>query len=105
MVAASTSTGTPYAALMITPSNGLCLQSNYYISQCFGSYTLPIWLRLSLSGDIVTAYTSVNGTTWTELGTATITLSNGADMGMFVTSHSSSTLSTATFDNVTVTSP
>ncbi len=61
------------------------------------------WVRLVRSGSLFTAYVSGNGTTWTQVGTTTLSIAQSATVGLAVTSHNNSALSTATFDNVTVT--
>ncbi|MEU6859742.1 PQQ-dependent sugar dehydrogenase [Glycomyces sp. NPDC046736] len=101
MVKASTETGSPYAALMVTPANGVHLQSGFDMDVEGPEVGAPVWLRLSRSGDVVAASWSTNGTTWTEIGTTE--LPGEAVVGLFVTSHNGSTPSTVEFDSVTVT--
>ena len=64
-------------------------------------------MRVVRSGATLTAYQSTNGTTFTQLGTAsTISGMTGTVyVGMAVTSHTDGTNGTAVFDNVTVTTP
>ncbi|HEY1910518.1 MAG TPA: phospholipase D-like domain-containing protein [Vicinamibacterales bacterium] len=64
--------------------------------------TPPVFLRLSRAGSTVTGDISMDGQTWTTVGSTTITLPASADVGLIVTSHSTSTLNTATFDSVAV---
>ncbi|MGA2583457.1 MAG: Ig-like domain-containing protein [Tepidisphaeraceae bacterium] len=61
------------------------------------------WLKLVRSGNNFTAYYGSNGTTWTQLG-GTVTLSAGAGMlgGLVVSANPASTLSEATFTNVSM---
>jgi regulation of enolase protein 1 (concanavalin A-like superfamily) len=63
----------------------------------------PGWVRLVRSANTVTGYVSSNGTTWTLVGTQTITLPTSIYVGLAVTSHNPSAASTATFTNVSVT--
>lgn len=63
----------------------------------------PAWLRLVRSGSTVTASVSSNGSTWTPVGTATVSMASSIYVGMAVCSHVAGTLMTATFDNVSVT--
>ena len=51
-----------------------------------------------------TAYESVDGTTWSEIGSDTIPMDQSIYIGLAVTSHTTSASATCTFDNVTVTS-
>jgi regulation of enolase protein 1 (concanavalin A-like superfamily) len=61
----------------------------------------PGWLRLTRSGTTVTAAVSANGSTWTTVGSTTFSISSSALVGLVVCSASSS-LTTATFDGVSV---
>jgi regulation of enolase protein 1 (concanavalin A-like superfamily) len=65
--------------------------------------TAPGWVRLVRSGNVLTAYHSTNGTTWTTVGSQTITMGTTIYVGLAVTSHHPSSTSTATFTNVTAT--
>lgn len=68
-----------------------------------GATTAPYWVRLVRSGSTFTAYKSSNGTTWTTVGTATITMNSSVRIGLAVSSRNDGTLCTGVFDNVTVT--
>jgi regulation of enolase protein 1 (concanavalin A-like superfamily) len=61
----------------------------------------PAWLKLTRSGTTVTAAVSSNGSTWTTVGSTTLNIASSALVGLVVCS-SSSALSTATFDGVSV---
>jgi regulation of enolase protein 1 (concanavalin A-like superfamily) len=65
----------------------------------------PYWLRVVRSGSSFSGYVSSNGSSWTLITTATINMASNVYVGMAVTSHAAGTLSTATFDNVSVTTP
>ena len=68
----------------------------------------PQWLQITRTGDSFAAYTSTNGTTWTQFGT-TLTMAMGETMyvGLAVCSHYSGSpaLATATFANVSIAQP
>ena len=67
--------------------------------------SLPYWVELVRSGSTFSAYISQNGLYWTQLGTSqTITMATNVYIGLVVSSQSNSSLSTATFDNVSVSS-
>jgi hypothetical protein len=70
-----------------------------------GALTPPnTWLKLTRTGNSVSAFKSADGVTWTQVGTAqTLTLAGSATIGLAVTSHANTVTSTATFDNVTAT--
>ncbi|MEN2413137.1 family 16 glycosylhydrolase [Flavobacterium mesophilum] len=63
----------------------------------------PKWVRLVRSGNVFTSYSSDNGTTWTQIGSArTIAMASTIYVGMAVTSHANGTLTTGVFSDVTV---
>ena len=60
-------------------------------------------MKVTRVGNVFTGYASPNGTTWTQIGQQTITMTTGVSIGLAVTSHNDATLTTATFQNVTAT--
>ena len=76
-----------YALLAVTPGNGITFQDDFNSSVSGGSYTFPVWLKLSRSGNTITAYTSPDGSTWTEVGTTTISLTDPVTVGLVVCAH------------------
>ena len=100
MVKSSTTAGSDYAALMVTPVNGVHLQSGFDTDVDGPDTGAPMWLRLTRTGTTVTAAWSEDGTVWTDLGT--VALPGEATVGLFVTSHNGSDPGTAVFDSVTV---
>ncbi len=113
LIEESTTQGSAYAAVMVTPRHGVRIQYNY-THDTAGlpgpvSVSSPRWLRLTRAGDLVTGYDSVDGAHWAKIGTARLTgLTVTAQAGLFVTSpahdlgadNSSATLATATFEQV-----
>ncbi|HZV25227.1 MAG TPA: ABC transporter permease subunit [Acidothermaceae bacterium] len=91
IVRASTTQGSPYAAVMATATHGVRMQYNY-TKDIAGSVTTvsptsPQWLRLSRSGDTLTGYESVDGQSWTKIGVATLSgLPASVPVGLFVAS-------------------
>jgi hypothetical protein len=70
------------------------------------SATLPYWMKISRSGNTFSSYVSPDGMNWTQLGTSqTITMGQSVDLGLAVTSGSTTALATATFDNVSISTP
>jgi len=63
----------------------------------------PYWVRLQRAGDIFSAHSSPDGSTWTQTG-ANQTIPMSADLlaGLAVSAKSDGTLSTALFDNVSL---
>src|SRR5207245_6274030 len=67
--------------------------------------SLPYWLKLSRSGSTLSAYTSADGVNWTPIGSPqTINMGQSVYIGLAVCSNNTSTLATATFDNLSVNS-
>ncbi len=63
------------------------------------------WLKLVRSGNTFTASMSSDGSTWTQVGTTSVTLPSSAWVGLAVCSHDTTVLNTSTFDNVVVPLP
>jgi hypothetical protein len=71
-----------------------------------GSATLPYWIKLIRSGNVFTMYGSADGVNWVQLGSSqTISMAQNVYVGLAVSSRSTSSLATATFDNVALTMP
>ena len=73
------------------------------LSVANNSQGVPSWLKLVRSGSTFTGYSSTDGTTWTQNGTATIAMSGSAYIGFTVTCSSTSGRATAQFDNISIT--
>jgi regulation of enolase protein 1 (concanavalin A-like superfamily) len=105
MIKQSTAAGSPYALLAVTPQHGAAFQYNFTGSTDSVPYTLPnAWLKLTKSGNVITAYVSANGTSWTQVATTVLALGATTQIGLFVTSHNGSVINTSVFDNVVVSS-
>lgn len=106
MIRESLAAGAVNAFVAVTPANGVTWQ---YRSTTGGGTSwnntggpnAPYWLMLVRGGNTFTGYCSPDGTNWTQQGTATFTMAANALVGLGVTSHNSSSLGLATFDNVT----
>lgn len=103
-----TGSSTGYVVLAATPGQGVVLSwdsnSDGYLdtNATKTGAAAPVWLRLTRNGTSVTGFCSADGTTWTTVGTATLTGANSTeDAGMFFTAHSG-TPSTATFSQFSV---
>jgi fibronectin type 3 domain-containing protein/regulation of enolase protein 1 (concanavalin A-like superfamily) len=62
--------------------------------------TAPNWVRLTRTNNTFTASWSPDGNAWSQIGSSSITMSNGAYVGLAVCSHDNGTLCSAVFDNV-----
>jgi Secretion system C-terminal sorting domain len=61
------------------------------------------WLKLSALGNVFSAYTSPDGSTWAPAGSITLSLGTNIYGGLAYTTTNNTTLGTAVFDNVSVT--
>ena len=74
--------------------------------QTIAGATLPYWVKLVRSGSTFTGYTAPDGVNWSQVGTTqTISMAQNVYIGLAVSSDTTSSLSTATFDNVSITTP
>ena len=95
------------AYIAVTPGNGVTWQTRTStggstVNSATAGLTAPYWVKLVRSGSTFTGYRSPDGVNWTQQGTATtITMASTAYAGLALTSHNSSSLCTATIDNVT----
>lgn len=91
LLTSGTNQGSPYAAVMATGSQGVRFQYDYTHDQAGppgpASDASPRWIRLTRSGDTITAYDSTDGATWHEIGDAHLAgLPATVKVGLFVTS-------------------
>jgi regulation of enolase protein 1 (concanavalin A-like superfamily)/HKD family nuclease len=110
MIRNSTASNASYAFMIVSKGKGLAFQrrtSNG--ASATGTTpiagTAPRWVRLVRRGNVITASTSTNGTSWTTVGSSTISMSTSVLVGLAAHSHTTTALATAVFDNVRVTTP
>ena len=108
MIRGSLSANSAQAFMLVSFSKGLAFQrrtttGGTSTSTAGATAGAPYWVRLDRSGNTVTAYQSADGTNWTLVGSDTITMGTTVFVGLGVSSHTTSSTATATFDHVTVT--
>ncbi len=108
MVRASLTANSAQAFMLVSYSKGLAFQrraatGGISTSSAGALAGAPYWVRLERSGDTFTAYQSADGVTWTIVGVDVIPMAATVAIGLGVSSHRTTDLSTAIFDNVTVT--
>jgi chaperonin GroEL len=64
------------------------------------STSIPVWLKLTRSGPVITGSISADGSAWSVVGTTTLSIAPDALIGLAVTSHDFGVLNTATFDSL-----
>jgi fibro-slime domain-containing protein len=110
MIRGTTNANSPYVGLFVTPSGGIDFQ--YRTTSGGTSVTTsvsasePVWLKLSSFGQVFAGYYSLDGSTWTEVGTPVVSniSTTSALAGLAVTSANTSTASQVTFQNVSLAS-
>jgi hypothetical protein len=104
MIRDSLNAGAANALIAVTPGNGITFQyrasDGGNCNNATTSGSAPEWVKLTGSGTTFTGYYSANGTTWTQVGSTTLTNITTAYIGLAVTSHNNPALCTARFDNV-----
>jgi regulation of enolase protein 1 (concanavalin A-like superfamily) len=65
--------------------------------------TAPRWIRLVRSGTTITGYHSSNGTSWTKVASASVSMNTTVYAGLCVTAHTNSRLCKAVFESITIT--
>ena len=107
MMRDGTAAGAAHATMFVSAAKGLAFQrrtatNGTSTSTPGGTGVAPYWVRVARSGNTFTASVSTDGTNWTVVGTDTIAMGSTIKVGLAVTSHIDGTLSTATFDNVSI---
>jgi regulation of enolase protein 1 (concanavalin A-like superfamily) len=102
--------GSANAMMVLTPGNGFVFEYRATAGGTSATVVGPAsnaapnnWVRLTRSGTLITAYVSGDGNSWTQVGTAVISMASSISAGLAVTSHDNTQTSTATFDNLSVT--
>ncbi len=106
MIRESLNVNAANAFIALTPGNGVTWQ---YRSSAGGSTTYnnttglnaPYWVKLVRSGNTFAGYRSPDSVNWTLQGSAAFTVASTVYVGLALSSHDSSNLVPATFDNVT----
>jgi regulation of enolase protein 1 (concanavalin A-like superfamily) len=109
MIRDGTAANAPHVTMAVTPGNGFAMTSRATAGdesshQAGGALNAAPnnWVRLVRSGNTFAGYSSANGVAWTQVGSVAISMGNASRAGLLVCSHASGTLSTATFDYVSV---
>jgi phosphatidylserine/phosphatidylglycerophosphate/cardiolipin synthase-like enzyme len=107
MIRGTLSASSAQAFMLVSPGKGLAFQrrvgaGGVSTHTAGGTGTAPVWVRLTRTGEVVTAYRSADGATWTLVGTDTIAMPATIHIGLAVSSHRDGTLAKARFQNVAV---
>jgi regulation of enolase protein 1 (concanavalin A-like superfamily) len=106
MIRETLTAGSKYAAVVITPSNGIIFQRRTATNGTTANSTatgtqlvVPYWVKLTRTGNRLASYYSSDGLTWTSGGSQGVTMGNSVFVGLAVTSHNVFN-STVTIDHV-----
>jgi regulation of enolase protein 1 (concanavalin A-like superfamily) len=107
MMRESVAANARHAMMVVTPGAGTAFQRRTTAGGASAhtsgpSVAAPYWVRLVRTGATVTASTSANGSTWTTVGSVSLSLPTSALVGLAVTAANNSLTATAVFDSVTV---
>jgi|GEM_PF-608354 len=108
MIRQSLNADSSFSLMALTSGNGMAFQNRSsagaQATHVYGTTTgAPYWVKLTRSGNTLNGYQSSTGSSWTLVGSQTISMSGTVYIGLALTSHLNSVLCKATFDNVTVT--
>jgi YD repeat-containing protein len=107
MIRESLAGGSRHAFMLASANRGLAFQRRVTTDDV-STHTAgeqvpaPRWVRLTRVGNTISAYSSVDGVTWTLVDTDTISMGGTVYVGLAVTSHDNAAVATATFTDVTV---
>ncbi|MGD0816065.1 MAG: beta-galactosidase GalA [Verrucomicrobiota bacterium] len=104
MIRESLAADSTHALVDVEPSAGIEFlwrpSTGASSSSTNSSGTAPNWIRLTRTNSTFTGYWSPDGNTWSQFGTTSITMSNGAYVGLAVCAHDNSVLNTSVMDYV-----
>jgi fibronectin type 3 domain-containing protein len=109
MFRSTSAANSPFVMVVQTPGSGVNLMwrdaSGNLNFQTAATVLDPAWVKLVRNGNVFTGYDSTDGINWTTIGSVTIALPASGLIGLAVSSHDTTLISTATFDNVSLTWP
>ena len=108
MMRESLAPGSRQALMLVSPGKGLAFQrrvatSGDSTSTAAGGGTAPYFVKLTRAGATITASISADGSSWTTVGSDTITMVSTIYVGLAVSSHVAGTVASATFTSTAVT--
>jgi hypothetical protein len=109
MFRASLTAGSTHAFMLVSAAKGTAFQrrettGGTSLSTPGSTSAPPRWVRLDRSGNTFTGYESSDGSTWTKVGSDTISMPTSIFVGLAVTAHDNTKLTTATIGSVSISS-
>jgi hypothetical protein len=107
MIRGSLTPGARHAMMIVSPGKGFAFQRRTTddgdsVSTAGPLATAPAWVKLQRADSVITASISMDGTTWSVIGTEAIDLPTTVFVGLPLTSHADGSVATATIDSVSV---
>lgn len=108
MIRESTAANSKYTFVAVAPDGGLFGQRRSSTGRNAGpngygsSYNLPVWLKLERVGNTYNLYRSTDGKIFTKVRSFRFTMPANVKIGLAVTAHNNSAISSAIFDNVQI---
>ncbi len=109
MIRETLDAGSTHAMIVVTPSSGASFQRRLTTGGASANtdaagITAPYWVRLTRTGNVFRAEIAPDGKTWTQVGTdTTVAMAANVYLGLAVTAHDNTLISTAQFSNVALT--
>jgi chitodextrinase len=109
MIRESLAAGSAHVDCYITAANGFSFQwraatNGTTTSTIATGFSAPYWVKLQRTGNSFSAYRSADGSSWTQVGTATtVTMASSVYIGLAATSHLAGTLGTSSISNLSIT--
>ena len=97
-----------HASVLVTPGSNVLFRlrtvaAGTTTDTSISNVVAPVWLRLSRSGNTFTAGYSVNGVSWTQIGSSqTLSMGGAVLAGLAVAAHNDSLINTARVNNVLI---
>jgi len=110
MIRETTNSNSSFADVVLTPSNGIFMQSRASTGATATNISgpaasAPYWVKLQRAGNNFTGFASSDGTNWTQIAATNIPMAADVLVGLVVTSHDVAQTNNAIFDNVNVIYP
>lgn len=107
MIRETLDAGSKQASMLLTPGNGSLFtcrgtDNGSSTSVTNGAISAPYWVKLTRAGDVLTAYTSPDGASWTLQGSQTINMNADVYVGLVTGNPGSSWESDSIFTDVTI---
>ena len=97
----------PHVSVFVTPGKGISMQyrsaaggASAKVKQLPGA--APVWLRLTRSGDMFIGAWSADATTWTTIGSVTVSMPPEVRVGAAVTSHNAAASATSVLTGLSI---